>query len=255
MSQLHKLNVENKVALITGAARGIGRACSLALAEAGADIIAGLRDINQDSGLIAELNEMDVKSLPVQMDVSDKKQIDTAVQKASDHFGKIDILVNNAGIAPANSIIDYTEEDFDRTVNVNLKGTYFTSQAVGKLMIRQKFGRIINLSSQAGFIALPDESVYCMTKAGVAHLTKCFAAEWAEYNINVNAVAPTFIETPGTKKWLDDPEFKENVLSNILINKIGKPKDVSTAVVYLASPAGNMITGTTLMIDGGWTAV
>ncbi len=255
MSQLHKLNVENKVALITGAARGIGRACSLALAEAGADIIAGLRDVNQDSGLIAELNEMDVKSLPVQMDVSDKKQIDAAVQKASDHFGKIDILVNNAGIAPANSIIDYTEEDFDRTVNVNLKGTYFTSQAVGKLMIRQKFGRIINLSSQAGFIALPDESVYCMTKAGVAHLTKCFAAEWAEYNINVNAVAPTFIETPGTKKWLDDPEFKEKVLSNILINKIGKPKDVSTAVVYLASPAGNMITGTTLMIDGGWTAV
>jgi len=255
MSQLHKLNVENKVALITGAARGIGRACSLALAEAGADIIAGLRDVNQDSGLIAELNEMDVKSLSVQMDVSDKKQIDAAVQIASDHFGKIDILVNNAGIAPANSIIDYTEEDFDRTVNVNLKGTYFTSQAVGKLMIRQKFGRIINLSSQAGFIALPDESVYCMTKAGVAHLTKCFAAEWAEYNINVNAVAPTFIETPGTKKWLDDPEFKENVLSNILINKIGKPKDVSTAVVYLASPAGNMITGTTLMIDGGWTAV
>jgi len=255
MSQLHKLNTENKVALITGAARGIGRACCLALAEAGADIVAGLRDINQDSGLIAELNEMGVKSLPVQMDVSEKKQIDSAVLAASDHFGKIDILVNNAGIAPANPIVEYTEEDFDRTVNVNLKGTYFTSQAVGKLMIRQKFGRIINLSSQAGFIALPDESVYCMTKAGIAHLTKCFAAEWAEYNINVNAVAPTFIETPGTKKWLDDPEFKENVLSKILLNKVGKPKDVSSAVVYLASPAGNMITGTTLMIDGGWTAV
>lgn len=255
MSELHKLNVESKVALVTGAARGIGRACCLALAEAGADIIAGLRDVNQDSGLIAELNEMGVKSLPVQMDVSDKKQIDSAVQAGSDRFGKIEILVNNAGIAPANPIIDYTEDDFDRTVSVNLKGTYFTSQAVGKLMIRQKFGRIINLSSQAGFIALPDESVYCMTKAGIAHLTKCFAAEWADYNINVNAVAPTFIETPGTKKWLDDPEFKENVLSKILINKVGKPKDVSTAVVYLASPAGNMITGTTLMIDGGWTAV
>lgn len=255
MSQLHKLNTENKVALVTGAARGIGRACCLALAEAGADIIAGLRDVTRDSGLIEELNEMGVKSLPVQMDVSDKKQIEAAVQAASDHFGKIDILVNNAGIAPANPIVEYTEEDFDRTVNVNLKGTYFTSQAVGKLMIRQKFGRIINLSSQAGFIALPHESVYCMTKAGISHLTKCFAAEWAEYNINVNAVAPTFIETPGTKKWLDDPEFKENVLSKILLNKVGKPKDVSSAVVYLASPAGNMITGATLMIDGGWTAV
>lgn len=255
MSQLYKLNVENKVALVTGAARGIGRACCLALAEAGADIVAGLRDVNQDSGLIAELNEMGVKSLPVQMDVSEKKQIDSAVLAASDHFGKIDILVNNAGIAPVNPIVKYTEEDFDRTVHVNLKGTYFTSQAVGKLMIRQKFGRIINMSSQAGFIALPDESVYCMTKAGIAHLTKCFAAEWAEYNINVNAVAPTFIETPGTKKWLDDPDFKKGVLSNILLNKVGKPKDVSSAVVYLASPAGNMITGTTLLIDGGWTAV
>jgi len=255
MSQLHKLNTDKKVALVTGSARGIGRACCLALAEAGADIITGLRDISQDRGLIEELTKMGIKSLPVQMDVSDKQQIDSAVKTASDHFGKIDILVNNAGIAPANPIVDYTEEDFDRTVSVNLKGTYFTSQAVGRLMIRQKFGRIINLSSQAGFIALPDESVYCMTKAGIAHLTKCFAAEWAKYNINVNALAPTFIETSGTKKWLDDPEFKGNVLSKILINKIGKPKDVSTAVVYLASPAGNMITGTTLMIDGGWTAV
>lgn len=255
MSNIHQLKVDDKVALVTGGARGIGRACCLALAEAGADIAVGLRDINQDHGVIGELESLGVKVLPLQMEVSRKKEIDAAVAKAADHFGRIDILVNNAGIAPANLIEDYTEADFDKTVSVNIKGTYFTSQAVGKLMIKQKFGRIINLSSQAGFIALPQESVYCMTKAAIAHLTKCFAAEWAKYNINVNAVAPTFIETPGTEKWLADPEFRGNVLSKILINKIGKPKDVSSAVVYLASPAGDMITGTTLMIDGGWTAV
>lgn len=255
MKYIHDINLKGKVALVTGAARGIGRACCLALAEAGANVAVGLRDINSDSGLIDELNQLGVEVLPLQLDVSDKKQIDEAVDQAANHFGEIDILVNNAGIAPDNLIEDYTEEDFDETIAINLKGTFFTSQAVGKLMIKQKYGRIINLSSQAGFIALAEESVYCMTKAGISHLTKCFAAEWAKHNINVNAVAPTFIETPGTEPWLNDPEFKANVLSKILLNKIGKPIDVASAVAYLASPAGDMITGSTMMIDGGWTIV
>jgi len=255
MKYLHEIKLKGRVALVTGAARGIGRACCLALAEAGANIAVGLRDINSDSGLIDELKELGVEVLPLQLDVSVMQQIEEAVEKAATHFGKIDILVNNAGIAPDNLIEDYTEEDFDKTIAVNLKGTFFISQAVGKHMIKQNFGRIINLSSQAGFIALPTESVYCMTKAGIAHLTKCFATEWAPYNINVNAVAPTFIETPGTESWLNNPEFKTNVLSKILLNKIGQPIDVASAVAYLASPAGDMITGSTMMIDGGWTIV
>ena len=255
MKYIHNQNLTGKVVLVTGAARGIGRAICLGMAEAGADIAAGLRDVEVDSGLVSEVKKLGRDILPLQMDVADKRQIDDAVEKAIGHFGKIDVLVNNAGIAPANSIEDYTEQDFDRTITVNLKGTYFTSQAVGKHMIRQKQGCIINLSSQAGFIALPEESVYCMTKAGIAHLTKCFAAEWAKYHINVNAIAPTFIETPGTEPWLKQPEFKKQVLSNILLNKIGQPIDVASAAVYLASPAGNMITGATLMIDGGWTIV
>ncbi|MDH5474589.1 MAG: 3-oxoacyl-ACP reductase FabG [Cyclobacteriaceae bacterium] len=255
MKYIHDINLKGKVALVTGAARGIGRACCLAMAEVGADIAVGLRDIDKDSGLIDELNELGVNVLPVQMDVSDKKQIDEAVAQIISHFGRIDILVNNAGIAPDNLIENYTEEDFDKTIAVNLKGTFFTSQAVGKQMIEQNSGRIINLSSQAGFIALAEESVYCMTKAGISHLTKCFAAEWAKYNINVNAVAPTFIETPGTEPWLNKPEFKKDVLSKILLNKVGQPIDVASAVAYLASPAGDMITGSTMMIDGGWTIV
>jgi len=255
MQNLKKFDVKNNVALVTGAARGIGRGCALALAEAGADIAVGLRDINSDSGVIAEIEKTGRKALPLQMDVSDLSQIRNAVQQAEKEFGKIDILVNNTGLAPANKIEDYTEEDFDLTVNVNLKGTYFTSQEVGKIMIRNKFGRIINLSSQAGFIALPTESVYCMTKAGISHLTKCFAAEWAQHGITANAVAPTFIKTPGTEPWLADPEFNKSVVDRILLGRVGEVNEVSSAVVFLASPAASMITGTTLMIDGGWTIV
>ena len=257
MKYIHEQSLNGKVALVTGAGRGIGRACCLALAEVGANVAVGLRDIEKDSGIMNELKEISngVNILPIQFDVSVKKQIDDGVQQVVDHFGKVDILVNNAGIAPPGLAEDYTEKDFDDTVAINLKGTFFTSQAVARHMIKNKYGRIINLSSQAGYIALEQESVYCMTKAGISHLTKCLAAEWAKYNINVNAVAPTFIETPGTEPWLNDPEFKANVLSNILLNKIGKPIDVASAVVYLASSAGDMITGSTMMIDGGWTIV
>jgi NAD(P)-dependent dehydrogenase (short-subunit alcohol dehydrogenase family) len=145
------------------------------------------------------------------------------------------------------------EEDFDDTVAVNLKGTFFTAQTVGKMMIQQRRGRIINISSQAGFVALSTESVYCMTKAAIAHLTKCLALEWAPYNINVNAVAPTFIETPGTKKWLDDADFRASVVKRIPLGRIGDPMEVAGPVVFLASPAAALITGATIMIDGGWT--
>lgn len=255
MKQLLDFHVKGKTALITGAARGIGRSCALALAEAGADIALGLRDHQHDNGVTEEIRMLGREAIPLQMDVSDTSQIRNAVEKTIETFGRIDILVNNAGIAPSNLIEDYTESDFDLTVSVNLKGTYFTSQAVGKYMIRNKSGRIINLSSQAGYIALPSESVYCMTKAGIRHLTRCFAVEWAKYNINVNAVAPTFIETPGTEPWLADQEFKANVLSKIQLGRIGIPQEVSSAVVFLASPASSMITGETILIDGGWTAV
>ncbi len=248
------VSVPGKIALVTGAARGIGRACALALAEAGADIALGLKNIQADSGLVKEIVALGRKALPLQMDVSRMNEIKTAVEKAAEYFGRIDILINNAGIAPENYIENVTEADFDYTLDVNLKGTFFTSQHVGRLMIRQQFGRIINISSQAGFIALPTESVYCMTKAGISHLTKCFAVEWAKHHITVNAVAPTFIYTPGTEEYLANEETKKMVLSKIVLGRIGEPRDVANAVLFLASPAAALITGTTLMIDGGWTA-
>jgi NAD(P)-dependent dehydrogenase (short-subunit alcohol dehydrogenase family) len=249
-----EVKVHGKVALVTGAARGIGRACALALAEAGADLALGLKDVQSDKGLVKDIAALGRKVLPLQMDVSKIEEIKNAVKKAEDYFGRIDILVNNAGIAPENYIEHVTEADFDYTLDVNLKGTFFTSQIVGRLMIKQHFGRIINISSQAGFIALPTESVYCMTKAGISHLTKCFAVEWAKHQINVNAVAPTFIYTPGTEDYLANEDSKKLVLSKIALGRIGEPKDVANSVLFLASPAASLITGTTLMVDGGWTA-
>jgi NAD(P)-dependent dehydrogenase (short-subunit alcohol dehydrogenase family) len=138
---------------------------------------------------------------------------------------------------------------------VNLKGTFFASQAAGRVMARQGSGRIVNMSSQAGFVALPGESVYCMTKAAISHLTKCLAVEWGRHDITVNAVAPTFIATPGTEEALADPAFKAEVLERIAgLHRVGEPMDVAGAVVFLASPAASMITGHTILIDGGWTA-
>src|SRR5262245_21051888 len=247
--------LNGQIALVTGAARGLGRAISLALAHAGADVAIGLREIESDSGLAAEITKLGRSVVPLQMDMSQPGEIFSAVDEAAKKFGRIDILVNNAGIAPENPAEQVTERDFDQTLAINLKGTFFASQAAGRVMIRQKRGTIINMSSQAGFAALPTESIYCMTKAGIVHLTKCLAVEWGKHGISVNAVAPTFIRTPGTEGALSDPAFHADTLERIAaLHRIGEPMEVAGAVVFLASPAASLITGETILIDGGWTA-
>lgn len=252
---LPRFDLSGRVALVTGAARGLGRAISLALADAGADVILGLRDSATAEDLADEIGSMGRSALRVQMDVTDIAQIDAAVDAAVARFERIDILVNNAGLGPENPAEDVTEEDFDLTLRVNLKGTFFVSQSVGRVMIRQGFGRIVNLGSQAGSVALPGESIYGMTKAGIAHLTKSLAVEWGRHGITVNAVAPTFVATPGTAGALGDPTFRADVLERIAgLHRIGEPMEVAGAVVFLASPAAALITGETIMIDGGWTA-
>jgi NAD(P)-dependent dehydrogenase (short-subunit alcohol dehydrogenase family) len=255
MQALPSFDLTGQIALVTAAARGLGRAISLALAEAGADVAIGLRDINRDSGLTAEIQARGRRVLLLQMEMTDLSQITNAVDETVKHFGRLDILVNNAGVAPTNLAENVTEKDFDYTLDVNLKGTFFACQAAGRVMIEQKYGRIINMSSQAGFAALPTESIYCMTKAGIVHLTKCLAVEWGKHNINVNAVAPTFIYTDGTKPVLSDPAFHADTVERIAaLHRIGQPTEVSGAVVFLASPAASLITGHTILIDGGWTA-
>jgi NAD(P)-dependent dehydrogenase (short-subunit alcohol dehydrogenase family) len=255
MEVLPRFELTGDVALVTGAARGLGRAIALALAHAGADIALGLRDVHSAKDLEQEIAALERRVLPLQMDVTKRDEIFRAVDDTVAHFGKLDVLVNNVGIAPENLFENVTEKDFDDTLAVNFKGTFLTTQAAGRVMIRQKRGRIINMSSQAGFAALPGESIYCMTKAAIAHLTKCLAIEWGEHNITVNAVAPTFIETPGTADFLANPANRADVVERIAaLHRIGQPMEVAGAVVFLASPAASLITGHTLLIDGGWTA-
>ena len=255
MSTYPRFDLSGQTALVTGAARGLGRAISLALAHAGADVALGLLDGTSAEDLESEIRSMGRRSIRIPMDVRRLDQIEAAVERVVGELGRLDILINNAGLGPANPAEAVTEADFDLTFDVNVKGVFFASQAAGRAMIRQGSGRIIHLSSQAGFIALPTESVYCISKAAVAHLARCLAVEWGGHGITVNAVAPTFIRTDGTAADLADPAFHEEVVERIAgVHRIGEPMDVAGAVVFLASPAAALISGTTLWVDGGWTA-
>ena len=244
MNAFPRFDLEGQTALVTGAARGLGRAISLALANAGANVALGLREVSTGTDLANEIGSLGRTGLPLAMDV-----------RHVERLGRLDILVNNAGIAPTNAAEDVNEADFDDTLRVNVKGTFFASQAAGRHMIRQGYGRIVHVSSQAGFVALPTESVYCMTKAAIVHLAKCLAVEWGVHGVTVNAVAPTFIRTPGTEGALSEPAFEAEVVERIAaLHRIGEPMDVAGTVVFLASPAASLITGTTVLVDGGWTA-
>ena len=223
--------------------------------QAGADVALGLRDAGAGGDVAAAIEALGRRALPLQMDMGQAGQVAPAVEAAAGHFGRLDILVNNAGIAPGNPAEDVLEDDLDATLAVNLKGTFLASQAAGRIMIRQGSGKIINIGSQAGAVALPGESVYCMTKAAIAQLTRCLAVEWGGHGITVNAVAPTFIRTPGTEAALSDPEFRADVIERIAaLHRIGEPIEVAGVVVFLASPAASLITGETILVDGGWTA-
>lgn len=255
MTGFPRFDLAGQTALVTGAARGIGRSLALALADAGADVALGLRDATSASDLVDEITSMGRRAEPLQMDVLDLEQVREAVAATVGRFGRLDILVNNAGIGPENPAIDFSEADYDLTMDVNVKGTFFTSQAAARVMIEQGHGRIINIGSQAGTVALPGEPIYCTSKAAIAHLTKCLAVEWGVHGITVNTVAPTFILTPGTASVLADDTFQADVLERIAaLHTLGDPMDVAGAVIYLASPAARLVTGITLLVDGGWTA-
>ncbi|HXX93907.1 MAG TPA: SDR family oxidoreductase [Planctomycetota bacterium] len=196
------------------------------------------------------------KAFVVPLDVTRLPGIREMADAVASHFGRIDILVNNAGVNVPRLAVDVSEEDWDRVLDVDLKGVFFTAQAVAKkAMIPQWGGKIVNISSQMGVVGYTYRAAYCAAKAGVVNLTRVLAFEWARHGITVNAVAPTFVETPLTRPMFDDPAFKSDVLGRIPLGRLGRPEDIVGSVVYLSSASADMVTGHTLLVDGGWTAV
>jgi 2-deoxy-D-gluconate 3-dehydrogenase len=246
--------LEGHRALVTGAARGIGRDSALALAEAGAHVVVGVRTLATAETVLEEIRAAGGSATAIELDVTRLEAARDAIDAAVAEGGPIDILINNAGGGIEAAAIDVTEADFDAVWALNVRSSFFLSQHVVRQMPASG-GAIVNIASQAGLVALPGESAYCIAKAAVIHMTRCHAVEWGSRAVRVNAVAPTFIETDGTEQALSDDAFRADVVDRIAaLHRIGTPREVSAAVVFLASPAASLITGQTLAVDGGWTA-
>ena len=246
--------LDGDVAVVTGASKGIGRDIAKALAGAGAHVAVAARSQGALESLVADIEQTGGSALAVELDVRDVGQVGRAMHRVRDHFGSLDVLVNNAGLGANHRAEDVTEDDWDEMMAVNLRGLFFCCQAAGRIMLEQGSGRIVNMSSQAGVVGIRDHAVYSASKGGVNLLTKVLALEWSDRGVTVNAVAPTFIYTPGTAERLDQPEYLRGVLDRLPIGRVGTTTDVAGAVIYLASPAGGMVSGHVLLVDGGWTA-
>jgi NAD(P)-dependent dehydrogenase (short-subunit alcohol dehydrogenase family) len=247
-------SLTDRVALVTGASHGIGFGVAKALAHAGATVAVAARSVADLEALTKEIRAEGGKAQAFPLDVRKIDQVHECIRLVHTSLGGLDILVNNAGLGANHPAVDVTESDWDEMMAVNLKGLFFCCQAAGRIMLQQGSGRIINLSSQASVVGIRDHAVYCASKGGVNQLTRVLALEWSASGVTVNAVAPTFIYTPGTAERLDNPVYRQGVLGRLPIGRVGTITDVAAAVVYLASPAGSMVTGTVLMVDGGWTA-
>lgn len=262
-------DLTGQVAIVTGARRGMGRTHALTLAKAGAKVV--VSDISlEDCEKVAQEIEKAAQeaslapkgreggtALAVKCDVSKKEEVDEMVRKAIEKFGKVDILVNNAGIAEFASFLEMTEKQWDRTIDINLKGYFLCAQAAAKEMAKQKSGVIINIASvamgQQG-VGFPNIVHYCASKGGIVGMTEALALELAPYNIRVNAIAPGLIETPMIEPVKSDPKSMEGLLARVPMKRVGQPQEVSNLVLFLASDESSYMTGSTVIIDGGWLA-
>ncbi len=247
-------SLTGRIAMVTGASRGIGRDLARAMAAAGATVAVAARSLEDATKVAEQIGHEGGAAMPVAMDLRSVGSIEDAVSEVEADYGRLDILVNNAGLGTNHDALDVTEAEWDDLMEVNLRGLFFACQAAGKRMVPAGYGRIVNLSSQAGQVGIARHAAYCASKGGVDQLTRVLALEWAASGVTVNAVAPTFIRTPGTAERLDDPEFLAGVLARIPAGKVGTTTDVAGAVIYLASAAAGMVNGAVLTVDGGWTA-
>jgi NAD(P)-dependent dehydrogenase (short-subunit alcohol dehydrogenase family) len=249
-----RFDLDGRVALVTGASRGIGHDLAVALAGAGAEVAVGVRRIEDADDVVAEVRDAGGEAAGVAIDLTERSSIEDAVAAVAERHGRIDVLVNNAGLGTNHEALDATEEEWDELFAVNVRGLFFACQSAGRRMVDQGYGRIVNMASQAGLVGIPRHAAYSASKGAVIALTKVLALEWGPSGVTVNCVAPTFVRTPGTAERLDQPEFLADVLERIPVGRVGTTTDVAAAVIYLASDAAALVTGTVLVVDGGWTA-
>lgn len=252
--QFPRQDIKGKVAIVIGASRNIGRALALGLANAGADVVVASRNTGELESVADEIRVMGRKALVHPMDVTRLKDIQAMADAAVAKFGRIDILVNNAGVVVHKPALDMTEEDWDFVLDINLKGYFLASQAVGRFMVRQQKGKIINISSTFGLVGFENRSAYAASKGGVGQLTKVLAIEWGPFNVNVNAIAPTATRTSINEEQFKNEEWQKWMLERLPMKRFGQPEDLVGAAVFLASDASDMVTGITLPVDGGYTA-
>jgi len=253
-NQWSSFGLEGKAAIVTGPSQGIGRAVALGLAEAGVDVALVSRTRSALEELAVEIEALGRKALVFPTDLQDVSNIQDMVSNAHEAFGKIDILINNAAWTATVEALEATEEEWDQTLNTCLKAMFFLSQAAAKIMIPQGGGKIINFGSTFGQVTFKGRSVYAAAKAGVHHLTRALAYEWAEKGINVNAIAPCITETPTRKELLERPGYKEWALGEMLpIRRWAQPEDFIGATLFLCSSLSDMVVGHVVMVDGGWT--
>ena len=245
-------DLEGKTAVVTGASRGLGKAMAIGLAKAGADVV--VTDILDTSETVSEIKKLNRESLGLVVDVSNKSDIEAMVKKIRDKFGNIDILVNNAGILRTGDAEVIDKDDWDKVLQVNLTGQFLCAQAVGREMIKQKTGSIINIASIAGLGGYASSVPYSASKAGVILMTKTLAIEWGKHNVRVNAICPGVFATDMTDSYLKDKQFKDMIQNKVPLGRHAKPDELVGTVVYLASKASDYMTGHALVIDGGWTA-
>lgn len=250
-------SLSGKVALVTGASSGIGRASALALAKQGAKIALAARRVDRLEALVLEIKTLGGEALAIPTDVLKKEDIQNAITKTVATFGRLDILLNNAGVGSIETTLDMTEEGWDRVVDTNLKSYFFIAQAAAKEMIKNKWGRIINIASiLSGGVGsgMAGTVNYCASKGGVVAMTEALADEFATQGVTVNAIGPGFIETEMTEAVKKMPDFYNGLIARIPMKRFGKAEEIAATVVYLASEEASYTTGATLYIDGGWTA-
>ncbi len=248
-------DLTGQVALVTGASRGFGRTIAGALAEAGANLVVTSRRLADVEAVAADLLPSGRKVLPLQMDVTRREEVEEAVRRAVASLGKIDILVNNAGINIRKPALDLTDGDWEQTLDTNLKGCFRVAQVVGRHMVARQEGRIVNIASMLASVTIPERAAYASSKGGLVQMTRTLAVEWAPHNVRVNAICPGPFLTDLNTVILNDPEKVKFFTDRMPMKRFGRPEELHGAVIFFASEASSFITGTTLYIDGGWTAL